>query len=164
ALLATSRGARARQPRKAAVARTQGVFVAGGYGRDCVIKADASGLCSALASARHAGGGRHQAWSSVFFVARLAAGFFAAAAFFAGGFFGVGALLVEALGLPFSALSSPDWSSLVGSSCICFWVVVSGASATAAGVSSTCDSITGCSRPSAETPCSSVRGCSTVSA
>src|SRR5207249_2622352 len=29
---------------------------------------------------------------------------------------------------------------------------------------STCDSITGCSRPSAETPCSSVRGCSTVSA
>src|SRR5581483_9645138 len=40
---------------------------------------------------------------------------------------------------------------------------VSGASATGAGVVSTCGSITGCSRPSFDTPLSSVRGRSTFS-
>src|SRR5438874_10758299 len=63
----------------------------------------------------------------------------------------------------FSCDGSPDWSSFVGSSCICFCVVVSGASATGASTVSTCGSITGCSRPSAEVPVSSVRGCSTTS-
>src|SRR4051812_40686392 len=60
----------------------------------------------------------------------------------------------------FSCEGSPDCSSLVGSSTCCFGVVVSGALATSCGVTSTSGSITGCSRPSAETPCSSVRGCS----
>src|SRR5215211_85933 len=60
-----------------------------------------------------------------------------------------------------SASSSPDFSSLVGSSTCCFCVVGSGASATGAGVVSTWGSTTGCSRPSAETPWSSVRGFST---
>src|SRR5207244_1741538 len=63
----------------------------------------------------------------------------------------------------FSCDGSPDCSSLVGSSVCCFGVVVSGASATGAGVVSTCGSITGCSRPSAEVPVSSVRGFSTFS-
>src|SRR5829696_1510006 len=44
----------------------------------------------------------------------------------------------------------PELSSFDGSSCIVFGVVVSGASATGFGVSSTCGSIVGCSRPSAE--------------
>src|SRR3954470_161862 len=57
--------------------------------------------------------------------------------------------------------SPPESSSFVGSSTCCFWVVVSGASATGAGVVSTSGSTTGCSRPSAETPLSSVRGFST---
>src|SRR6188508_524495 len=60
-----------------------------------------------------------------------------------------------------SASSSPDFSSLVGSSTCCFCVVVSGASSTGAGTVSTSGSTTGCSRPSAETPWSSVRGFST---
>src|SRR5205085_9711806 len=63
----------------------------------------------------------------------------------------------------FSCDGSPDWSSFVGSSTCCFCVVVSGASATGFGTSSTCGSIAGCSRPSAETPWSSVRGFSTFS-
>src|SRR5690348_3080754 len=63
----------------------------------------------------------------------------------------------------FSCDGSPDWSSFVGSSTCCFCVVVSGASATGAGVTSTCGSITGCSRPSADTALSSVRGFSTLS-
>src|SRR5207302_2025505 len=67
------------------------------------------------------------------------------------------------LGFGFSCDGSPDCSSLVGSSTCCFGVVVSGAFATSCGVTSTCGSITGCSRPSAETACSSVRGCSTLS-
>src|SRR3954467_4283607 len=63
----------------------------------------------------------------------------------------------------FSCEGSPDCSSFVGSSTCCFGVVVSGALATSGGVTSTCGSITGCSRPSAETAFSSVRGCSTLS-
>src|SRR5262245_61813320 len=55
----------------------------------------------------------------------------------------------------------PLSSSLVGSSTCFFSVVVSGASATGAGVVSTVGSITGCSRPSAEAPWSAVRGFST---
>src|SRR4051812_38431246 len=51
----------------------------------------------------------------------------------------------------------------VGSSTCVFGVVVSGASATGAGVVSTCGSITGCTRPSADFPASSVRGFSTRS-
>src|SRR4051812_24715239 len=57
----------------------------------------------------------------------------------------------------------PELSSFVGSSCIVFGVVVSGASPTGFGVSSTCGSIGGCSRPSAERALSSVRGRSTLS-
>src|SRR4029077_21030554 len=49
-------------------------------------------------------------------------------------------------------------SSLVLSSTCCLRVVVSGASATGAGVVSTVGSITGCSRPPAETPLSSGGG------
>src|SRR3954468_1281748 len=63
----------------------------------------------------------------------------------------------------FSWEGSPDCSSFVGSSTCCFGVVVSGALATSCGVTSTCGSITGCSRPSADTAFSSVRGCSTLS-
>src|SRR5206468_6851669 len=78
------------------------------------------------------------------------------------------ALLLAVLGLlgeqhqsVFSCEGSPDWSSFVGSSCIVFGVVVSGASATGASTVSTCGSIAGCSRPSALVPVSSVRGRST---
>src|SRR5215210_427579 len=63
----------------------------------------------------------------------------------------------------FSALSSPDWSSFVGSSC-CFLVVVdSVASATASGVVGASGWTSGSSRPSAVVPWSSVRGFSTLS-
>src|SRR5256885_16919083 len=55
------------------------------------------------------------------------------------------------------------FSCLVGSSVCCFGVVVSGASATGAGVVSTCGSTGGCSRPSADVAVSSVRGFSTLS-
>src|SRR5439155_12865185 len=61
----------------------------------------------------------------------------------------------------FSCDGSPDWSSFVGSLCSVFGVVEAGASTTGAGVVSTCGSITGCCRPSADVPVSSVRGCST---
>src|SRR3954454_19961430 len=63
----------------------------------------------------------------------------------------------------FSADSSPDWSSFVGSSCAVFGVVVSGASPTGAGVVETSGSITGCSLPSADFAAASVRGRSTLS-
>src|SRR5512142_1121158 len=49
------------------------------------------------------------------------------------------------------------FSAVASAGCSCFGVV-SGASATGFGVSSTCGSITGCSRPSADTALSSVRG------
>src|SRR5580765_5620136 len=58
---------------------------------------------------------------------------------------------------------SSAFSCFVGSSVCCFGVVVSGASATGAGVVSTCLSTGGCSRPSADFACSSVRGRSTFS-
>src|SRR5579884_3678007 len=45
--------------------------------------------------------------------------------------------------LGFSCEGSPDCTSLVGSSTCCFGVVVSGASATSCGVTSTCGSMTG---------------------
>ena len=62
-----------------------------------------------------------------------------------------------------SGKGSPDFSSFVGSSTCCFGVVVSGASTIGASTTSTCGSITGCSRPSADFAASSVRGRSTLS-
>src|SRR5206468_12367995 len=53
-----SRLNRAREPRNAGLARTQGVFVAGGYGHDR--GRGESDRCSPLARARQTGGGRHQ--------------------------------------------------------------------------------------------------------
>src|SRR5689334_23503703 len=58
---------------------------------------------------------------------------------------------------------SSAFSCFVGSSVCCFGVVLSGASATGAGVVSTCGSTVGCSRPSADFAFSSVFGRSTLS-
>src|SRR6185312_1060447 len=59
------------------------------------------------------------------------------------------ALVLAVLGLLREKHYSSAFSCLVGSSVCCFGVVVSGASATGAGVVSTCLSTGGCSRPSA---------------